>query len=82
MINVTVGNNLKRKSVLVNENKTLKSVLEEQHIDYSRGMMNIDGAPLSAGELNKTFAELGYSGEVEGKDSCYLLNVVKADNAA
>ena len=76
MIKVTLGNNVDRKSVIVDENKTLKSVLEENSIDYSRGAMHLDGASLGAGELNKTFAELGVT------EKCYLLNIAKMDNAA
>ena len=38
--------------------------------------MNLDGTTLKAGDLNKTFADFGVT------DSCYLLAVAKADNAA
>lgn len=76
MINVVVGNNMGRKSVIVDENTTLKKVLEENNIDYTVGMTSLDGATLGAGELNKTFADFGIA------EKCYLLNVVKADNAA
>jgi hypothetical protein len=37
--------------------------------------MNLDGAPLQPGDLDKTFAQFGIT------DKCFLLNVVKADNA-
>lgn len=76
MIQVIVGNNMGRKNVIVDENTTLKKVLEENNVDYTVGMTSLDGATLGAGELNKTFAELGVT------EKCYLLNVVKADNAA
>lgn len=75
MISVKVGNNVNRRNVTVNSNRTLKSVLEENGIDYTRGTMHLDGSSLAAGELNKTFDAFGIT------DSCYLLNVVKADNA-
>ena len=80
MIKVTLGNNVTRKSVIVDENQTLRQTLEDNGIDFSRGVMHLDGSSLGAGELNKTFAELGYNGTA-GKDKCFLLNVVKADNA-
>ena len=76
MIKVTVGNNVERNSVIVDENVTLKSVLEQVEFDYSRTSMNLDGTTLKAGDLNKTFADFGIT------DSCYLLAVAKADNAA
>ena len=75
MIRVTVGNNVKRDNVNIDEHVTLKTVLENTGIDYTTGTMHLDGAPLMAGELDKTFADFGI------KESCFLLNVVKADNA-
>ena len=73
MIQVSVGNNVKRENVVVDENTTLRKVLEENGIDYSRGMTTLDGAPVA--ELDKTFADFGI------REKCFLLNVVKADNA-
>lgn len=80
MIKVTIGNNLERTSHLVDENSTLRAALEKAGIDVSRGMITMDGVSLKAGELNKTFADFGLDGS-EGKNKCYLLSVVKADNA-
>ena len=76
MIKVTVGNNVKRDTVIVEETATLRSVLEDAEIDYTRGTMHLDGASLNPGDLDKTFADFGI------KDRTFLLNVVKADNAA
>ena len=81
MIKVIMGNNLKRSTVIVDPNTTLKQALTDNEIDYSAGTMHLDGATLEPGALNKTFAEFGYTGQ-DGRDTCYLLNVVKADNAA
>lgn len=75
MIKVTVGNNVKRESVIVDENTTLRAVLEDNGIDYTSGTMHLDGSSLKPGEIDKTFADLGIN------EKCYLLNVVKADNA-
>ena len=76
MIKVTIGNNLKRSSEILDENTTLREALENAEIDYSTGVMNLDGSPLSPGDLDRTFADFGIT------EKCYLLNVVKADNAA
>lgn len=76
MIRVTVGNNIRRESTTIDEGSTLREVLENANIDYTRGMMHLDGAPLSAGDLDRTFESFDI------KEKCYLLNVVKADNAA
>lgn len=76
MIKVTMGNNVKRSSEILDENTTLREVLEDADIDYTAGVMNLDGSTLNLGDLDKTFADFGIT------EKCYLLNVVKADNAA
>ena len=76
MINVIIGNNVSRKNVIIDENTTLRQALEQNEIDYARGMTSLDGVTLKAGDMDKTFADLGVT------EKCYLLNVVKADNAA
>ena len=75
MIKVTIGNNVKRSSEILDENTTLREALEEAGIDYTTGVMNLDGSTLEPGDLGCTFADFGI------KEKCYLLNVVKADNA-
>lgn len=75
MIKVTVGNNLKRESVIVDSTTTLRKVLEDNGIDYTRGVMHLDGSSLQPGDLDKTFGDFGIA------ETCFLLNVVKADNA-
>ena len=80
MIRVTIGNNLKRSSENYTPDTTLCSAMEQAGIDYTTGMTTLDGSTLGPGDLNKTFADFGYDG-TEGHDKCFLLNVVKADNA-
>lgn len=75
MIQVFIGQNVNRTPHEVENSRTLRSVLEEHHIDYARGTMTLDGSPLQPGDLDKTFAEKGIT------TKCYLLSVVKADNA-
>ena len=75
MIKVVVGNNVKRETVIVDANTTLRTVLEDANVDYTRGVMHLDGSSLNPGDLDKTFASLGIT------EKCYLLSVVKADNA-
>lgn len=76
MIQVTVGNNVKREKMIVDAGRTLRSVLEEAGVDYTRGVMHLDGSSLNPGDLDKTFESFGIT------KKCFLLNVVKADNAA
>ena len=76
MIKVTMGNNVERTTEIIADNTTLRNALEDAGIDYTRGMMNLDGSTLNPGDLDKTFADFGIT------NKCFLLNVVKADNAA
>ena len=76
MIKVTMGNNVKRKTEILDDTTTLREALEDAEIDYTTGIMNLDGSTLNPGDLDKTFADFGIT------EKCYLLNVVKADNAA
>lgn len=75
MVKVVVGNNVKRETVIVDSAATLRNTLEEAGIDYTRGTMHLDGSSLNPGDLDKTFAQFGIT------EKCFLLNVVKADNA-
>ena len=75
MIKVIMGNTVKRTSEILDESTTLREALESAAIDYTTGIMNLDGSSLGPGDLDKTFADFGIT------EKCYLLNVVKADNA-
>ena len=75
MINVILGNNIERNNYIIDPNTTLRALLEAHDIDYTKGVMYLDGSTLKAGDLNKTFADFGVT------EKCILLNVVKADNA-
>jgi len=75
MIEVTIGTNTHREKIIVDPGRTLRSVLEEQGVDYSIADLHLDGVSLEHGDLNKTFTELGVT------DKCYLISVVKLDNA-
>jgi hypothetical protein len=76
MIQVTVGNNLNRQKVVVDENTaTPRKVLEENEIEYAAATIHMDGCSLKPGDLDKTFADLGVTTQT------YLLAVVKTENA-
>ena len=73
MIKVTIGTNLNRSSIMIDPSRTIKSVLEENNIDYARGGIHLDGLAVAGEELNKSFSQHGIS------DECMLISVVKAD---
>lgn len=75
MLKITCGDNMHRETKMVNSETTLRSVLESCRVDYTKGITSLDGSPLTAGDLDKTFAQFNIT------EKAFLLNVVKADNA-
>lgn len=76
MIRISIGNNLSRKSVIVDENTTVRKALEDSGINHSVGVTTIDGATISAADMDKSLAAMG------AKDGTMVLNVAKLDLAA
>ena len=75
MIKIKLGTNTNRQDVFVDENMTIKEALEANNVAYRGCTINLDGIPISATELNSTFADMNVS------DDSYLIAVVKSDNA-
>ena len=75
MIELLFGTNTDRDSTVVSADTTPISIFEDNGIDYATGTTFLNGATLSAAEMNKTFRELGVS------DKASLICVVKADAA-
>lgn len=75
MIKITVGNNVKRETVIIDSATTLREVLENSGISYETSVLHLDGASLRPGDLDKTFEDFGIT------EKAFLLAVQKADNA-
>mgnify|MGYP007113029326 CR=1 FL=1 len=75
MIQVTVGTNTKREKKIVEPHTTLREVLEESEVNYEVAQVHLDGCTLEPGDLDRSFSEIGIT------DTCYLIAVVKAENA-
>ena len=75
MIKVVAMNNVKKDTQIVEGTATPREVLEAAGIEYTRGTVHLDGAPLGPGDLDKSFDEFGI------KSKCFLTNIVKVDNA-
>ncbi len=73
MIKVLIGTNTNRKQITTDPSRTLKSVLEENGIDYSTGGIHLDGLAVAGEDLNKSFTEHGIT------EDCILISVVKGD---
>ena len=76
MIKVFMGNNVTRTEEILESSTTIRAALDLAGIDYTIGLMNLNGTTLKPDDLDKTFDDF------EITESCFLLNVVKADNAA
>ena len=73
MIQVTLGTNTDREKILVDPSTTIRTVLEDNDIDYAAGAVRLDSNPIGGEELDKSFTEHGI------EEKCYLIVVVKAN---
>lgn len=73
MISVLIGTNTNRHRVTVDPSRSVKSVLEENNIDYSTGGIHLDGLAIGGEGLNKSFTDHGIT------EDCILISVVKGD---
>ena len=74
MITVTLNANGRRTSVLISEDKTIREFISEQNLN-SNVVPYLDGAPITASQMDKTFAELDIT------ETCVISSVVKTNNA-
>lgn len=80
MLTLRIGANVGTETIFVPETYTLRQAFEEAEVDYAGKAVILDGAPMGAGGLNSTFAELGYDG-TPGHDKAILSAIAKVDNA-
>lgn len=74
MLQVKVGTNSSRTSLIVSPEKTPKQILDQAEIDYSKATVHLDGVALNTTEMNTSLDDLGIV------DSCYLVAVTKQEN--
>lgn len=75
MIQVKLSTNTMRKEVVVDESTSIRFILEDNGIDYSRTPIYLDGAPLPEGSMDKALSDFNIT------DHCVLTAIVKTDNA-
>mgnify|MGYP003304293246 CR=1 FL=1 len=75
MIKVITGTGLSRTELVIEANTTLMSAAEQAGLNVGAGGITLNGTMVSASDFNKTFKDFGVT------DKCFLLQVVKADNA-
>ena len=75
MIKVIVGTTTERNEKNYTAGTTIRTILEDNAIDYSVAQVMLDGASLHAGDMDKTLADMNI------QEKCMLIAVVKAANA-
>ena len=75
MTKVTLSTPDSRNAVMVEDDQSIKEILDDNGINYSRASVMIDGMTLTADQLRKTLSDLGTVGD------CIIATCVKMDNA-
>ena len=75
MIKVIIRNNIEPTVVLVPGTATVRSVLEDNNIEYARKAIHLEGDPVEGADLDRSFESFGQ------KDTWHLGVVAKTDNA-
>ena len=75
MIKVIVGTTTQRNEKNYTAGTTIRTILDDNAIDYSVAQVMLDGASLKAGDMDRTLADMNVT------EKCMLIAVVKAANA-
>jgi hypothetical protein len=75
MINVIVGTSTSRVNKLYQGGTSIRTILEDNAVDYSTAQIMLDGANLQPGDMDKTLSDFNIT------EKCMLVAVVKAANA-
>ena len=75
MIKVIVGTSLNKQEIVVSSDTTLMQACEEAGLNIGAGGITFNGSTVRPDEFGKTFADFNIV------DKCFLMQVVKADNA-
>ena len=78
MINLTIGTNTERKTVIVEPTEVLADVLADNAVNVASAAIHLNGSLIPGCDLEETFEDLG----VEDGSQAMLIAVVKADSAA
>lgn len=77
MINLTIGTNTERKTVIVEASEIVGDVLAENNVNTTSAAIHLNGSLIPGCDLDQSFEELG----VEDDTAAMLIAVVKADSA-
>ena len=78
MITLTVGSNMNKKDVIVDETTTTPTqALADNNVSTKGASLFLNGMPLGVNDLNKTLSDL----DCDEDEAATLIAVVKADSA-
>ena len=77
MINLTIGTNTERTSVIVEPDAVVRQVLAANNVNTTSAAIHLNGTLIPGCDLDQTFEKLG----VEDDTAAMLIAVVKADSA-
>lgn len=77
MINLSIGTNTERKSVIVEPTQTLAEVLADNDVNVNGCALHLNGTLIAGADTEETFKALG----VADGSKAMLIAVVKADSA-
>jgi len=75
MIRVIVGTTTERSEKNYAPSTSIRTILEDNNVDYTVAQIMMDGASLKPGDMDKTLADMNVT------ERCSLIAVVKAANA-
>ena len=75
MIKVISGTSLNKTELVLDPSTTILEAAEQANLNVAAGGITLNDSVVGSADFNKTFADYGVT------DKCYLLQVVKADNA-
>lgn len=76
MVNVIVGTTTDRVTKTYSRSTSIRTILEDNAVDYSVAQVMLDGATLQAGDIDKSLEDMNVTA-----DKCMLIACVKAANA-
>ena len=77
MINLTIGTNTQRTTVIVEQDETLQSILSDNNINVTGTALHLNGTLIAGVDTDKSLVELG----IADGTSAVLISVIKADSA-
>lgn len=77
MISLTIGTNTERKTVMVEADKPLNEVLQENNVSTAGAALHLNGSLIAGCDTDSSLSELG----IEDGGKAMLIAVVKADSA-